>query len=140
MSDFTTFVASFGSSETGLGTVGYEQVGAAGASIVARTTVGVYEIGGGAYGVEVALNIATKSLVWDTGAATPIFAIEDLLEYFNKKCLTNRQETNPGTGRRRIVDDDNATDLVEGPIFEDVAGTTPYSATSNGIDRTDRMT
>lgn len=139
MSNFTTFVAIFGSSKTGLATVGYRQVGAAGATVVARTTVGVYEIGGGAYGVEVTLNNDTKSLEWDTGEATPKFAHEDLLDYFNKKVLINRQETNPTTGRRRILEEDDATVMVEGDIFEDVAGTTPYSDTAEGIDRTDRM-
>lgn len=139
MSNFTTFNASFGSSLTGLGTVGYVQVGAAGAVIVARTTVGVYEIGGGCYGVEILLNAATKQLLWDTGGATPRFAVEDLLDYFIKKAQINRRETNPGTGVQTIFEEDDATVMVDGPIFEDVAGTTPYSATAEGIDRQNRM-
>jgi len=70
--------ASFGSNQTGLGTVGYRQVDNTGSTVVARTTVGVVEIGGGGYGVDVTLNAATVTLEWDTGGATPIFAHEDL--------------------------------------------------------------
>lgn len=140
MSNFTTFIASFGSGKTGLATVGYVQVGAAGAVIVARATAGVYEIGGGCYGVEILLNNATKSLHWDTGTGTPIFAVEDLLDYFNKKALINRRETNPGTGVQTIFEENDSTPMVAGPIFEDVAGTTPYSATAEGIDRQNRLT
>lgn len=140
MSNFTTFVASFGSSQTGLATVGYEQVGAAGATVVARTTAGVYEIGGGAYGVEILLDNDTKSLLWDTGAATPIYAVEDLLDYFNKKALINRRQTDPGTGVQTIFEEDDTTIMVSGLIWEDVGATIAYSATSNGIDRQNRMT
>lgn len=139
MSNFTTFVASFGSQKTSLVTVGYEQVGAAGATVVARTTVGVYEIGGGAYGVELILDNDTKTLLWDTGETIPVFAVEDLLDYFNKKALINKQHTDPGTGRRTIFEEDDTTIMVQGDIFEDIAGASPYSATAEGIDRSDRM-
>lgn len=70
--------ASFGSAQTGLVTVGYRQVDNAGATVVARTTVGVVEIGGGGYGVDVVLNANTVTLEWDTGGGSPIFAHEDL--------------------------------------------------------------
>jgi hypothetical protein len=139
MSNFITFVALFGSTMTGIGTVGYRQVGAAGATIVARATAGVYEIGGGAYGVEVVPTIGATSLEWDTGGGSPIFAHEDLLDYFNKKALINKQHTDPGTGKREIYEEDDATLLVQGDVFEDVAGTTPYDGTGTGIDRSDRM-
>lgn len=72
------FDASFGSSKIGLVTVGYREVDNAGATVVARTTVGVVEIGGGGYGVDVVLNAATVTLEWDTGEATPVFAHENL--------------------------------------------------------------
>jgi hypothetical protein len=141
MANYTTFVVSFGSSFTGLlGTVGYRFVDATGGDAVARTTAGVYEIGGGAYGVQAPLPPASAlSIEWDTGVAPLRFAHEDLLDYFNKKVLINRQETNPATGRRRILEEDDSTVMVEGDIFEDVAGATPYSATAEGIDRSDRM-
>lgn len=140
MSNFTTFVASFGSRKTGLLTVGYRQVNNAGGDAVARTTTGVYEIGGGGYAVQVTPNLATVSLEWDTGEVVAVFAHEDLLDYFNKKVLIDRQETDPVTGQRRILEEDDATTMVEGDIFEDIAGTTPYDGTGTGIDRSDRMT
>ncbi len=140
MSNFTTFIASFGNSRTGLATVGYAQRGAAGAVVVARTTAGVYELGGGSYGVEILLDAATKSLLWDTGEVTPVFAVEDLLDYFIKKATINRRETNPGTGVQTIFEEDDATAMVAGDVFEDVAATTPYSATAEGIDRQNRLT
>jgi hypothetical protein len=139
MSNFTTFISSFGSSKTGLATVGYAQRGAAGAIVVARTTTGVYELGGGAYGVEILLNAATKSLLWDTGEATPIYAVEDLLDYFNKKALINRRQTDPGTGIQTIFEENDTTIMVSGQIWEDVGATIAYSAVSNGIDRQNRM-
>ena len=55
------------------------------------------------------------------------------------KILRNRRETDPTVGRQRIYDDDSTTVLLEGPIYEDVAGTTPYDGTSVGIDRADRL-
>ena len=140
MANYTTFVVSFGSSKTGLATVGYRFVDAAGGDAVARTTVGVYEIGGGAYGVQAPLPPASAlSIEWDTGEATPIYAHEDLLNYFNKKALINRRQTDPGTGQQTIFEEDDSTVMVVGDVFEDVAGTTPYSATAEGIDRADRM-
>ena len=70
--------ASFGSSKTGLATVGYREVDNTGTTTVARTTTGVVEIGGGGYGVDVTLNAATVVLEWDTGEATPIYAHDNL--------------------------------------------------------------
>ena len=140
MANYTTFVVSFGSNKTGLATVGYRFVDATGGDAVARTTVGVYEIGGGAYGVQAPLPPASAlSIEWDTGEATPIYAHDDLLDYFNKKVLINRQQTDPGTGVRTIFEEDDATAMVAGNVFEDVGATTPYSATAEGIDRSDRM-
>lgn len=139
MSNYTTFLASFGSGKTGLATVEYAQIGAAGAVIVAATTTGVYEVGGGCYGVEILLDNDTKSLLWNTGEPTPIFACEDLLDYFNKKALINKQHTNPATGKRDIFEEDDVTLMIQGDIFEDIAGASPYDGTGTGIDRSDRM-
>lgn len=55
------------------------------------------------------------------------------------KILRNRRETDPTVGKQRIYDDDSVTVLLEGDIYEDVAGTTPYDGTSVGIDRADRL-
>lgn len=141
MSNYTTFVVSFGSSFTGIATVGYRFVNAAGGDAVARTTVGVYEIGGGAYGVQAPLPpAAALSIEWDTGGVPNRFAHEDMLDYFNKKALINRRQTDPGSGVQTIFEENDTTPMVAGPVFEDVAATTPYSATAEGIDRQNRMT
>lgn len=141
MSAFNSFYASFGSTKTGLATVEYQQVGAGGAVLVAATTVGVYEVGGGVYGVDVVLAIGCKALLWNTGEAIPIFATEDMLDNFNKQALVSERHTDPGTGVQTIFEEtDDTTPLVAGAVTEDVAGTTPYSATSNGIDRQAKLT
>lgn len=56
---------------------------------------------------------------------------------FVTKILRNRRETNPVDGKQRIYDDDSTTVLLEGDLFEDVAGTQPYQG--QGADRADRM-
>jgi hypothetical protein len=53
------------------------------------------------------------------------------------KILRNRRETDPGTGQQRVYDDDSVTVLLEGDLFEDIAGTTPYQG--QGADRADRL-
>lgn len=53
------------------------------------------------------------------------------------KLFRNRRETDPVTGQQRVYDDDSLTVLVEGDLFEDIAGTTPYQG--DGADRADRM-
>lgn len=79
----TWYDASFGSSKTGLGTVGYEEYDDTGSTVVARTTVGVVEVGGGVYGLDVTINASTVGLLWDTGEATPVFAAESLVDSSN---------------------------------------------------------
>lgn len=69
--------AAFGAGQAGLGTVGYRQYDDAGGDAIARTTTGVFEIGQGAYGVNVALDPAAAGIEWDTGGGTPIYAHED---------------------------------------------------------------
>jgi len=124
MANFTSYYASFGSSQVGLATVGYEQVGLAGATLVARTTVGVYEVGGGVYGVDIVLSAGCRSLLWDTGATTPIFATEDMMENFIKQAIINKRHTDPGTGQQTIFEEaDDATVMVQGDIFEDSSRT-----------------
>jgi hypothetical protein len=139
MSNFTTYTAMFGSGKTGLATVGYQLRGAGGAAIGARVTAGVYEIGGGAYGVDIILPNDCKGIEWDTGEATPKFAFEDLRADFIQQLLHNKEHTDPGTGIRTVFQRDDTLPLVSGGIFEDVGGT-PYSGSSTGIDRSDRMT
>jgi len=73
------FYASFGSSKTGLATVGYEE-NDGNTIVVARTTTNVVEVGGGVYMVPLTLNAATTGLLWDTGETVPVFAFEDIKE------------------------------------------------------------
>ena len=77
------FDTDFGVGNAGLGSVGYREVNNVGGDAVARTTVGVVDAGDGMYGVDVTLNAATESLQWDTGTATPIFAVESVSQFTN---------------------------------------------------------
>ena len=65
----------------GLTTVGYTLlVPATGAVAVARTTTGVYEIGGGAYGAAITGTDGTSYILkWDSGESAPVVAT-DLLQ------------------------------------------------------------
>jgi hypothetical protein len=54
------------------------------------------------------------------------------------KILRNRRITDPTAGTQRIYDDDDVTVLLEGDLWEDVAGTQPYQG--QGADRADRLT
>lgn len=55
-----------------------------------------------------------------------------------RKILQNRVVTDPATGIITVYDDDN-TPLYTGDIYEDAAGLSPYDATSQGIERKDRV-
>lgn len=57
-----------------------------------------------------------------------------------EKVLRNKMYTDPATGLMTLFDDDGITPLVTTSLYEDVAGTTPYSATSQHINRRDRLT
>lgn len=56
---------------------------------------------------------------------------------FVQKLLRNRRETDPVTGVQRIFDDDDTTILVQGDLWEDIAGTQGYQG--SGADRADRL-
>lgn len=132
------FYASFGSNQTGIGTVGYEQVDGV-TSVVARTTVGVVEVGGGVYMVDLPTGITAPAtgLLWDTGGGSPKYAFEDLKADLTIKLLRNRRETNPVTGIQTLYDDDGTTALLSGAIWEDVGATQAYQG--DGIDRQDPL-
>ena len=68
-----------------------------------------------------------------SGDATMGAAIALLL-----KVARNRQTVSQGTGKLTVYDDDNTTVLLEGNVYRDAAGTTPYSG--DGIERRDRLT
>lgn len=132
------FGVDFGSGNTGLvGTVGYTQTDRTGATVVARTTAGISEIGStGQYVIDIIPASTTIVILWDTGGGTPIFA-SNCLEDINTALLRNRQETDPGTGIRTIYDNTGVA-LYTAAIFQDVAGAVPYSG--GGINRTNRFT
>lgn len=128
----------FGVANAGLGTVGYTLKDAAGGDAQARTTVGVTDLLNGMYGVEADLPPIAVAVKWDTGGGTPIFAHENLVSEQNNIFLRNRNESNQGgTPRQTIYKDDGTTVYMEGPAFEDQAGTTPYAG--KGIERRNRL-
>lgn len=131
----------FGSSKTGLvGTVGVTLLNSDGTIHTARTTIDIYEIGGGCYGKEVEFEDSwSGSLKWDIGGVPPIATedinISDELEVrFNeikgagwtdetlkatkdvlnlvKKISTNRLELSPGTDNNWLLYDDNDMDVL----------------------------
>lgn len=131
----------FGGSKTGLvGTIGVTLLNSDGSVHIARTTIGIYEIGGGCYGKEIEFEDNwSGSLKWDIGGAPPIVTedinISDELEaHFNeikgagwtdetlisikniidlvKKISTNRLELSPGTDDNWILYDDNDIDVL----------------------------
>jgi hypothetical protein len=55
------------------------------------------------------------------------------------KILRNKRVTDPSNGTQRIYDDNDVEVLMEGSLFEDVAGTVPYGTQSTRVDRADRM-
>jgi len=65
--------------------------------------------------------------------------IVDQMEETTRKILQNKQITNPTTGKYIVYDDDGSTVLVEGEIFEDAAGTTPYGPSSTKIERREKL-
>lgn len=128
----------FGPTNTGLvGTVGYEIFGAGSVSVKARTTAGITEVGAtGIYQVSTQKDKTMLDIVWDNGSG--LSAVEDLTNDENQVFLRNRNETNQdGTPRQTVYQDDSTTVYMEGPAFEDQAGTTPYAG--KGIERRNRL-
>lgn len=116
--------AAFGSGYTGLATVGYTLKDSSGGDVVARTTSGVFEQGGGTYGVvvpTVADSVAT--IEWDTGGASPIYAHESIgkgldLE-FMEAIEGGRQEiTDAGGGTLTCYKDDNTTVVATFELYD----------------------
>jgi hypothetical protein len=76
--------------------------------------------------------------VWGTRYA-PINDPESfgLLLKLAAQILRNRTVTDPVTGAVRVYADDDTTVLLEADLWQDAAGTTPYSG--NGAERRDRL-
>jgi hypothetical protein len=68
----STAIAKFGPTKTGLATVGYKFVTTAGV-IGSRSTTGIYEIGGGAYGLSNISPSFEGTVLFDSGEGTPVF-------------------------------------------------------------------
>jgi len=68
----------FGSSKTGLGSVGMTLLNPDGTEHTARSTVGIYEMAGGGYGKNISFPDNWKGILkWDSGEGSPIYAYED---------------------------------------------------------------
>lgn len=70
---------SMGASKTGLvGTIGVTLLNPDGTTKTARVTAGIYEIGGGDYGVQIVFDDNWSGVIsWDTGGGTPVYATEE---------------------------------------------------------------
>lgn len=55
-----------------------------------------------------------------------------------QKILRNKTVTDPVAGTITVYDDDGVTPYLVAPLYQDVAGSTPYQG--NGADRRDRLT
>ncbi len=119
----------FGSDKTSLATVGYRQYKNDGTDAVARTTTGVVEIGGGAYGCVVTINSLTVGVEWDTGEGTPIYAHEDIQELINSDKLHdsafNRRKWDKTADTVTIYADDGTTPLYVFDGNADLSELTP---------------
>jgi hypothetical protein len=68
----------FGDSKTGLGSVGMTLLNPDGSEHTARTTTGIYEMGGGGYGKNISFPDNWKGIIkWDSGEGSPVYAYED---------------------------------------------------------------
>lgn len=95
-----------GSSQTGLvGTIGVELLNPDGTTKTARATAGIYEIGGGTYGVEIAFDDNWSGvIVWDTGGGTPYYAaIEYNLEGLSDNILERVSLISSGTAATNVT-------------------------------------
>lgn len=83
---------SMGSSKTGLvGTIGVTLLNPDGTTHTARTTAGIYEIGGGCYGKEIAFpDNWLGSIKWDTGGGSPVYAVEEYVYYENNPTIDTK--------------------------------------------------
>ena len=69
----------FGNEYPGIATVGYKVLDSDGDEVVARTTAGVVDYGGGKYGATVTLDLGFVGVIyWDTVEDGPVNAIESI--------------------------------------------------------------
>jgi len=120
----------------------YDSLGAATGAAITLAEVGstfVFEgdmpaIGGGEYGVRILEGATVRS----QGSISWSGELE-VTNHHLGRLIGNRRQTNPSTGKEQLFDDNDSTVLLEGDLFEDIAGATSYSGTSTGADRRDRL-
>ncbi len=109
-------MCSMSSSQTGLvGTIGVTLLNPDGTTHTARTTVGIYEIGGGSYGKQIGFDDNwIGSIKWDTGGGSPVYAIEEYNYYENNpKVDTILIDTTAIKVKTDTIDWSNITSLVD---------------------------
>lgn len=79
----------------------------------------------GAFTVVFRLVVSSKALAVET-ATSGLTSQESAMLNLIKKLLINELITNPTTGQITLLDDDNATVILQSDIYEDVAKTQPY--------------
>ena len=82
------------------------------------------------------LFVSSKSLTTEV-ATSGLTTEESAALLFIQKLLRNKMTTDPNTGLITIYDDDDTSVLVQGDLFEDVAGSQPYRG--RGAERRDRL-
>lgn len=135
----TWFDVDFGPTSVALGTtVGYELFTATGGVVLARTNAGVFEIGNGAYGVNLDPPASAVTVEWSTATTGVIvYAHEDLSHVKAERMLMNKQVTDQTAQRFYVYNGLATTIWMEAPIFEDAAGTVPYRG--KGIEYREAM-
>lgn len=109
----------FGPGKGGLETVGFTLINTSGAVAVARSTVGVHEVGTdtGIYAAPITFDSFVGSILWDTGEGSPAYATEEYnaLEEnveFVKDIEGGRWTIDPGTNQMIFYKADNTTEVA----------------------------
>ena len=70
-------------------------------------------------------------ITWDGTAEITLLTVT--------RILINRKDTNTTSGKMQIYEDDDSTVMLEGLIWEDVAGSSAFDGDSTQVLRRDRM-
>lgn len=120
------YSANFGTHKSGLSTVGFTLSGLPRSTFVVRESVP----GSGIYSAIIAHDIAfTGSIVWDTGEATPIFAVEDINPGYLSANGLDAILVEPQTSGGQAINIKNSLAIVSAVL----AGATTHDDTTNTI-------